>query len=443
LVVTQTFISFDGQGSATMTVANGGLISAPLLLLTGPNVTINLESGGTLQLTSGQGFGLDSGNLDLNLSGGTLQSATSDLDISVNGTMADNTTTFIDTDGNSTTYSGVLNGNGSLAVKGGGELTLNATNTYLGATNIVAGTLALAGAGSIATSSAINLAGGNLDVSALNVGGTFTIGASQALAGSGTVISSTTGNLAINGTLAPGVAGPLTVSGGNVALNGIANFTLNDPAHYSQLSAASSLTYGGNLSLNLGSALFNGIYNLFSFGSQSGDFLGVNLVGLFTGALADSAGVWTGTQSTEDFSFNDATGQLTVSDSFPPGTSATKQAWLQSNFSIAQLANTAVSGDNASPAGDDIPNFFKYAFNLSALTYGRAGLPQPTIMNGNLVLSFTTQPGITYTVEASTDLVTWSAAGVTQQANGSQVTATYPLPPSGTAFLHVVVGPSP
>jgi len=437
------FIDTPGGGSVVMTVANGGLISTPFLWLIGQNFTFNLQSGGILQFIGSEGIGLQEGSLALNLSGGTIQAATTGLNIAVNGTLADNTTTTIDTDGNATTYSGVLSGNGSLAIEGGGVLTLNAANTYLGATNIIAGTLALSGTDAIATSSAINLIGGNLDVSALNANSIFTFDPNQILAGSGTIVSNATGNLALNGTLAPGMAGPLIVSGGNVALNGFANFTLNDQSHYSQLSSTGALTYGGNLTLNLGNALFNGIYNLFSFGSQSGDFLGVNLTGLFAGALADSAGVWNTTESTEDFSFSDATGQLTVSDSFPPGTSATKQAWLQNNFSIAQLANAAVSGDNAAPAGDGIPNFFKYAFNLDALAYGSAGLPQPTVMNGNLVLSFTAQPDITYTVEASTDLVTWSTTSVTQQANGSQVTATYPLPPSGTAFLHVVVVPAP
>jgi autotransporter-associated beta strand protein len=370
--------------------------------------------------------------------------------ITPNVTLADNTTNFIDDTTtrpsseafiDEATYAGVLSGGGSLDKIGNGIFVLFAANTYTGATTISDGTLALVRNGSIAFSNVVNLAGGNLDVSALNGVGTFTIGANQTLAGSGTIISS--GNLAINGTLAPGTTGPLAVAGGSMLLNGIANFTVNDLSHYSQLSNTGKLAYGGNLTLNLGNALFNGIYNLFSFGSQSGDFLGINLTGLFTGALADSAGVWNTTQSTEDFSFSDATGQLTVSDSFPPGTSATKQAWLQNNFSITQLANAAVSGDNATPAGDGIPNFFKYAFNLDALAYGRAGLPQPTVMNGNLVLSFTAQPDITYTVEASADLVTWTTTGVTTQANGSQVTATYPLPPSGAAFLHVVVSPSP
>jgi len=35
------------------------------------------------------------------------------------------------------------------------------------------------------------------------------------------------------------------------------------------------------------------------------------------------------------------------------------------------------------------------------------------------------QSDLTYTVEASTDLINWSATGVTTQTNGTQMTASY------------------
>jgi len=126
------------------------------------------------------------------------------------------------------------------------------------------------------------------------------------------------------------------------------------------------------------------------------------------------------------------------------GSSATKLAWLQNNFSAAQLGNPALVGDMAKPAGDGITNIVKYAFNLNPLVNDQASLPQPTIVDGNLVLTFTAlRADITYTVEASPDMVTWSANGVTVQANGNQVTASYPLPANGAAYMHVVVSPGP
>jgi hypothetical protein len=126
------------------------------------------------------------------------------------------------------------------------------------------------------------------------------------------------------------------------------------------------------------------------------------------------------------------------------GTSAAQLAWLQSNFTTAQLGNPAISGDLAMPANDGISNLIKYAFNLNALSDGQSSLPQPTVSNGNLVLTFqAVQSDLAYTVQASTDLLTWSSAGVVTQTNGPQVTASYPMPATGPAFLRIVVAPAP
>jgi len=126
------------------------------------------------------------------------------------------------------------------------------------------------------------------------------------------------------------------------------------------------------------------------------------------------------------------------------GSSAAKLAWLQNNFSSGQLGSPAMVGDLAMPAGDGITNILKYAFNLNPTVNGQSSLPQATIVDDNLVLIFQTlQSDLIYSVEASSDLVNWSADGVTVQTNGNQVTASYPLPTSGAAYMHVVVSPGP
>ncbi len=86
----------------------------------------------------------------------------------------------------------------------------------------------------------------------------------------------------------------------------------------------------------------------------------------------------------------------------------------------------------------------KYAFNLNANEDSNYAMPQPATADGQLVLTFPTPPAdIVYTVEASTDLTTWSTTGVNVQVSGNQVTATYALPDTGEAFLRIEIGPAP
>jgi autotransporter-associated beta strand protein len=78
----------------------------------------------------------------------------------------------------------------------GATFTLSSATTYSGDTTVLAGTLALSGAGDVANSAVINLAGGGLDVSGRN-DGTLTVGAGQTLKGNGALLI--TGNLINNG----------------------------------------------------------------------------------------------------------------------------------------------------------------------------------------------------------------------------------------------------
>jgi hypothetical protein len=125
------------------------------------------------------------------------------------------------------------------------------------------------------------------------------------------------------------------------------------------------------------------------------------------------------------------------------GTSTAKLTWLQNNFTSVQLGSPAIVGDTATPAGDGIPNLTKYAFNLNPLVNGQSSLPQPTLNNGNLTPSFPApQSDLTYTVQASPDLLDWSTTGVIQ-TSGSPVTATYALPANAPAFLRILISPNP
>lgn len=141
------------------------------------------------------------------------------------------------------------NTSGGLTKQGGGILFLPATNTYLGATLINAGTLSLTNSGSIAGSTNINVASGAiLDVSK-TVTGALTLAGGQTLTGGGVVNGSVT-NLS-GSILAPGgpsTAGTLTVTNG-VTLAGNTLMVLNNAGSSSKL-IATNINYGGILTLN-------------------------------------------------------------------------------------------------------------------------------------------------------------------------------------------------
>ncbi|MFO1476824.1 MAG: immunoglobulin domain-containing protein [Verrucomicrobiota bacterium] len=96
-------------------------------------------------------------------------------------------------------------------------------------------------------------------------------------------------------------------------------------------------------------------------------------------------------------------------------------AWQASQFNAAQLADPNVSGPDATPAGDGVQNFVKYALGLTALSPAVQPLAGYRVDGGDLVLSYNrpaSAPDVTYVVEVSTDNVQWSTNGVTLQQAG-------------------------
>jgi hypothetical protein len=91
-------------------------------------------------------------------------------------------------------------------------------------------------------------------------------------------------------------------------------------------------------------------------------------------------------------------------------------SWENLQFTAAQLANPAISGDAAMPAGDGITNLMKYALNLNPMVHDTSGLPvgSATEISGSnyLELSYTQllyAADITYIPEVSGDMRTWSS----------------------------------
>lgn len=170
------------------------------------------------------------------------------------------------------TLSGVLSGTGATLTKqGAGTLELSAANTYSGATIISAGTLALGSTGSLASTTYSIADGATFDVSAKS---------SYSLA-----------SVAVTIDVGPAGAG-----------------FFNGPT--------GALTLGNALTLNFStSTLTDGqTYNLFDYGSQTGDFSSVTLSGSIVGSLLlTSADTWTGSFGSYDFTFTESTGTLALS----------------------------------------------------------------------------------------------------------------------------------
>jgi len=225
----------SGTNGVIVLAADNSGFSGGLSIGTGANVQVNAATA------------LGTGNLELIGSATTPAVLTTTADmtisnpISVSGdpvfNVAPTTTTTISapiTDGNSS---------GDVVVSGGGTLNLTAVNTYTGPTTIDAGsTLALSGAGSIATSSGVTNNGSfNITAKAGNV----------SVAG---YTQSSTGNLAMN--FSPSNTQKLVVSGAASLAGGLnlaASAGTYQSGKYALLSASGVTGTFGSLSTNLSS----------------------------------------------------------------------------------------------------------------------------------------------------------------------------------------------
>jgi len=167
-----------------------------------------------------------------------------------------------------------------------------ATNTYSGVTDLRSGrTLALAGNGSISSSTNIMLTGAIVDVSQRS-DQTLTLASGQTLQGNGTI----TGGLTVGAgaTVSPGGAGAigtLTVSSA-VALSGTTLMELNKTAATrDQIISSGNINYGGTLSVaNLAGTLAAGdSFKLFSGAAYIGAFTATNPATPGTGLIWDTS----------------------------------------------------------------------------------------------------------------------------------------------------------
>ncbi len=140
-----------------------------------------------------------------------------------------------------------------------------------------------------------------------------------------------------------------------------------------------------------------------------------------SGATLTLTGIGTVTVRAEQAGNSTYAAATAVTRSFT--VSANYDYWLSQHFTSGEISTGIVTAPSAIAAADGVANLVKYALGLAAKTPApAANLPAAGASGGNWTCTFTRPSGqtdITVTVEASTDLVTWSASGVTLTLTGT------------------------
>jgi PKD repeat protein len=124
-----------------------------------------------------------------------------------------------------------------------------------------------------------------------------------------------------------------------------------------------------------------------------------------------SPGLYHARLTVTDTNGNTAQGMVAIS------VSAKFDLWRMGKFTAAELANTNLSGAAANPDGDSFPNLLEYAMGLDPKSFNAPSTVAATLSNGIFQLSFPhykPAADAPITVEASSDLISWSSVAATQ-----------------------------
>ncbi len=152
---------------------------------------------------------------------------------------------------------------------------------------------------------------------------TITVSDGNILGGSGTI----NGAVTVDGLLKPGNSPGVLSFGNSLALGSTAATTMELAGStrgtgYDGVDVTGALTYNGSLTFDLGTTFGAGSYtfDIFGFGSQSGDFASVDMIGLYSASFTDmGSGIWELTSGTDTWSFSQSTGDLSLTVIPEPG----------------------------------------------------------------------------------------------------------------------------
>jgi hypothetical protein len=121
--------------------------------------------------------------------------------------------------------------------------------------------------------------------------------------------------------------------------------------------------------------------------------------------------------------------------------------WRGLEFTTDELLDANISGPNADPDSDGYSNLIEYALGLEPKEVNITGLPSTSVQGADWVYTYTRpsdRTDITYAVECSTNLTSWSTGGVTHElVSSSGGTETwrgkYPLASAGNVFFRLRV----
>ncbi|TFY90662.1 transporter [Pseudomonas nabeulensis] len=354
------------DGGTDLQLTNAINLAGPLTLMGSHDLALAGVLSGTGSLVkNGNGAllltGANTYSGGTTLSGGTTTGNTT----SLQGAIANNAALTFEQNADGT-YTGNLTGSGVLNKIGTGALLLTGNNTFIGTTNV--------GAGSLVVDGTLNSA-------------TVQVANGATLSGSGTLGGAVT--MADGSTLKAGAAAPLSV--GSLALSSgtTLDFALGAPgAATTAVNVAGDLTLDGTLNVTDAGGFGVGVYQLFRYGgtlTDNGLALGSLPLGNLTlqTALANQLNLlvettpgqvqfWNGGTTNPDGTINGGSG------TWGPSTNWTDSTGTQAQASTNQFAVFGGQGGTVTVVGDQGFTGLQVLDNGYVLTAGAGGTLSPT-----------------------------------------------------------------